>query len=130
VITAVSGHIATHEAGAIEATGHKVHTIMTKDGKITPYQIQEILDEHMTVPHMVKPRMVSISDTTEVGTIYTKQELTDLSSFCHERGLFLYLDGARLGSALTARRNDLTLADVASLTDVFYIGGTKNGALL
>ncbi len=130
VISANTGHINTHEAGAIEATGHKINTIESNDGKITISDIKKVLDEHTTVPHMVKPKLVYISNSTELGTIYKKQELTELSNFCKENSLFLFLDGARLGSALTSSVNDLTLTDIASLTDVFYIGGTKNGALL
>jgi threonine aldolase len=129
VISAQTGHIFVHETGAIEATGHKVVTVESQDGKLTPAMIQGALDFH-TDEHMVKPRMVYISNTTEVGTIYTKTELTALWEFCQTRNLLLFMDGARLGSALTARGNDLTLADVAQLTDAFYIGGTKNGALL
>ena len=130
VICANTGHVQVHEAGAIEATGHKINTIVTNDGKIRPTDIQIILDEHTNVPHMVVPKMVYISNSTEVGTIYKKQELEALSSFCRSKKLYLFLDGARLGSALMAEDNNLTLAEIASLTDVFYIGGTKNGALL
>ncbi len=130
VICAQTGHIFVHETGAIEATGHKINTIKSSDGKIRPEEIQLILDEHTTVPHMVKPKMVYISNSTEIGTIYKKKELENLSQFCKNKGLYLFLDGARLGSALCAGTNDLTLTDLSQLTDVFYIGGTKNGALL
>ncbi|RLZ11845.1 threonine aldolase family protein [Faecalibacter macacae] len=129
VIAADSGHIAVHETGAIEATGHKVNTIPTSNGKITPQQVQEVLNLH-TDEHMVKPKMVYISNSTEVGSVYTKSELTDLYQFCQENKLYLFVDGARLGSALTSSKCDLTLEDMAHLTDVFYIGGTKNGALI
>ena len=129
VIAAASGHIATHETGAIEATGHKVITLPSADGKLSPAMIQPVLDEHDN-EHMVSPRVVYVSDSTELGTIYSRAELTALHSFCRTHGLYLYLDGARLGSALTAPGNDLGLADIAALTDAFYIGGTKNGALL
>ena len=129
VISASTGHINVHETGAVEAAGHKVLTAFCPDGKLTPDQIAGILALH-TDEHMVQPRMVYISDSTEVGTRYTKQELSALSGFCREHGLYLFLDGARLGSALTCASNDLTLADIAALTDLFYIGGTKNGALL
>lgn len=129
VIAADSGHIATHETGAIEATGHKVLTAPAADAKLTPALIQPLLDAHGS-EHMVQPRLVYISNSTELGTIYSKAELSELSAFCRARGLLLYLDGARIGSALTAPGNDLALADVAALTDAFYIGGTKNGALL
>ncbi len=129
VITADTGHINVHETGAIEATGHKVNVAVSKDGKLTPKQIKEILDMH-TDEHMVKPRLVYISNSTEIGTIYKKTELEELSSFCKANDLLLFLDGARLGSALCAKDNDLTLMELSKLVDVFYIGGTKNGALL
>ncbi len=128
-IAAATGHINVHETGAIEATGHKVVTAASGNGKLTPELVKSVLDTHPN-EHMVKPRLVYISDSTEVGTIYTKAELTDLSKYCKDNGLYLYLDGARLGSALTALGNDVTLKDLAELTDAFYIGGTKNGALL
>lgn len=128
VISAATGHINVHETGAIEATGHKVIAIPTDDGKLTPALIQTALDFH-TDEHMVQPKMVYISNSTEIGTQYTKKELEALSHFCRLHHLYLFLDGARLGSALTSPANDLTLADIAALTDVFYIGGTKNGAL-
>ena len=128
VICAETGHINVHETGAIEATGHKVLGQQTSDGKLTPVHIQTVLDWH-TDEHMVQPKMVYISNATEVGTQYTKSELEALSAFCRQHGLYLFMDGARMGAALTSRANDLTLADIASLTDVFYIGGTKNGAL-
>lgn len=128
VISAETGHINVHETGAIEATGHKVLAIASPDGKLTPQLVQKSLDFH-TDEHMVQPKMVYISNTTEIGTQYTLQELTALSSFCKDHGLYLFMDGARMGSALTSPANDLTLAQIASLTDVFYIGGTKNGAL-
>lgn len=127
-VAAVSGHINTHETGAIEATGHKVVTAPAPDGKLTPALIQGILDSHPD-EHMVKPKLVYISDSTEVGTIYSRAELEALSRFSKENSLYLYLDGARLGSALTCAENDLTMKDIAKLTDAFYIGGTKNGAL-
>jgi threonine aldolase len=129
VIAASTGHIATHETGAIEATGHKVIITETSDGKLKPEHIQWVLDTH-TDEHMVKPKMVYISNSTEVGSIYKKDELKDLSIFCKKNNLILYLDGARLGSALTSKENDMTLKDLGNLTDAFYIGGTKNGALM
>ena len=128
VISAVTGHINVHETGAIEATGHKVLAMDTPDGKLTPALVMQALDFH-TDEHMVQPKMVYISDTTEIGTQYTLSELEALSRFCRQNGLYLFLDGARLGAALTSPVNDLTLADIARLADVFYIGGTKNGAL-
>lgn len=131
VISANSGHINVHEAGAIEATGHKINYVNTKDGKLTPSDIKVIVDEHDNdPPHMVKPRLVYISNSTEIGTIYKKKELEDISAFCKSKNLFLFLDGARLGSALCSSENDLTLAELSNLVDVFYIGGTKNGAMI
>lgn len=129
VIAATTGHIVVHEAGSIEATGHKINTIETENGKLTPRDIEPVLNFHEN-EHMVKPKLVFISNSTEIGSIYTKKELEELSSFCKQKNLFLYLDGARLGSALTSGDNDLGLADISKLVDVFYIGGTKNGALL
>ena len=129
VIAAATGHIAVHETGAVEATGHKVCTVESPDGKLTPAMIESVLAGHNGTEHMVLPRLVYISDTTEIGTIYTKAELTALRRCCDEHGLYLYLDGARLGCALTSLENDLTLPDLAALTDGFTIGGTKNGAL-
>ena len=129
VIAAQTGHVSTHETGAIEATGHKVCTVESPDGKLTPALVESVLAQHNGTEHMVLPRLVYISDTTEIGTLYTKAELTALRQCCQAHGLFLYLDGARLGSALTAPGNDLTLPDLAALTDAFTIGGTKNGAL-
>lgn len=129
VIAAHTGHILVHEAGAIEATGHKIISIETKDGKLTPSHIKNTLEIH-TDEHMVKPKLVYISNSTEIGTIYNKNELEQLSRFCKENNLLLYLDGARLGSALCCTENDLELKDLGKLVDAFYIGGTKNGALL
>lgn len=128
VISAHTGHVNVHETGAIEATGHKVCTAYAPDGKLTPELVESVVKGHSS-EHMVLPRLVYISNTTEVGTIYRKAELEALRRCCDEHGLFLFLDGARLGSALTCPENDLTLADLAALTDAFYIGGTKNGAL-
>lgn len=128
VISASTGHVNVHETGAIEATGHKVLAMPTDDGKLTPALVLQALDFH-TDEHMVQPKMVYISNSTEIGTQYTKSELEALHHICKQKNLYLFLDGARLGSALTSSVNDLTLADIAALTDVFYIGGTKNGAL-
>ncbi|GEP66692.1 amino acid lyase [Clostridium beijerinckii] len=127
-IGADTSHINCHETGAIEATGHKVITMRTKDGKLTPNLIQNVVDSHSD-EHMVQPKLVYISNSTELGTLYTKAELIDLHDCCKRNKLLLYLDGARLGAALVAEENDLTLADIAKLVDAFYIGGTKNGAL-
>ena len=130
VIAAVSGHINAHETGAVEATGHKILTVPSEAGKISAAQIQEVYDAHYQQDgpeHTVQPGMVYISQSTENGTVYTKAELEALSATCRKLGLPLFLDGARLGYGLAA--SDLTLADVARLCDVFYIGGTKVGAL-
>jgi threonine aldolase len=128
VIGADTSHVNCHETGAIEATGHKVITMKTEDGKLTPYLIQKVVDAH-TDEHMVQPKLVYISNSTELGTLYRKSELEELHNCCIKNNLLLYLDGARLGSALASEDSDLTLADIANLTDAFYIGGTKNGAL-
>lgn len=130
VISATTGHIYTNETGAIEATGHKINAIEGINGKLTPVHIQHVLDGHSNKPHVLKQRMVYISNPTEMGTIYSKSELKVLYTFCQTNDLYLFMDGARLGHALMAKDNDLTLADIASYTDVFWIGGTKNGALL
>lgn len=130
VVSAATGHIFTNESGAIEATGHKVHGIENTDGKIRPADIQKLIDAHQNKPHQVKQKMVYISNSTELGTIYSKKELIDLYQFCQERNLYLFVDGARLGHAVTAETNDLTLEDFGKYTDAFYLGGTKNGALI
>lgn len=127
-IAAHTGHIATHETGAIEATGHKVLTVAGDDGKLSPESIRPVLRGHGD-EHMVQPKLVYASDSTELGTIYTRAELQALSAYCRQHGLLLFLDGARLGAALTAEGNDLALADIAACCDAFTIGGTKNGAL-
>ena len=130
VVAADSSHINGHEVGAVEATGHKILQVCAgADGKIRPEQIEPILERHRD-EHLVKPRLVEIADATESGMVYTKAELTALSQFCREHDLLLFLDGARLGSALASPASDLTLPDLAELTDAFYIGGTKNGALM
>ena len=129
VIAADTGHIVGHENGAIEATGHKVINMPCIEGKLTPEDIQKALDLN-SEEYSVQPKMVYISNTTELGTIYSKAELIAINKICNEKELILFLDGARLGSALTCKSNDLELKDIANLVDVFYIGGTKNGALL
>lgn len=132
VVCAETGHINVHETGAIEATGHKVLPLPSKDGKITASQVQEVYESHWndaTHEHIVQPGMVYISNPTENGTLYSKEELTELNQVCRNFDLPLYLDGARLGYGLAAEGNDLTLSDIAKLCDVFYIGGTKVGAL-
>ena len=128
VIATERSHINTHETGASEGCGHKVLSMPGEDGKLTREDIREAVQFH-TTEHMVHPAAVYISDTTEIGSVYTKQELTAIREVCNEYGLLLFLDGARLGSALASSANDLTLRDLAWLTDVFTIGGTKNGAL-
>lgn len=132
VISADSGHINVHETGAIEATGHKVLAIHSPDGKLTAEQIRKAAREQsaaMDAEHTVQPKMVYISNPTEVGTIYSKAELEQISIACKDCGLLLFMDGARLGYGLTAPGNDLTFADLARYCDVFYIGGTKVGAM-
>ena len=132
VISAVTGHINVHETGAVEATGHKVLALPSKDGKITASQVRAYYDAHWNDAdheHIVQPGMVYISHPTENGTLYTKKELADLHEVCRKYGMLLFLDGARLGYGLMAETNDITLADLAKYTDVFYIGGTKVGAL-
>lgn len=129
VIAVETGHVCVHETGAIEATGHKVIAVPSEDGKIRAQQILKVLEEH-TDEHMVKPKLVYISDSTEIGTIYTKSELEAISAVCRANGLYLFLDGARMGCALMCKENDLKMEDFPRLTDAFYIGGTKNGALM
>lgn len=132
VLCAVSGHINVHETGAVESCGHKVLGLPSEDGRITASQVENAYLAHVndgSFEHMVQPKMVYISNPTELGTIYSKKELTELSETCHRYGLYLFLDGARLGYGLAAAGNDLTFQDIAALCDVFYIGGTKIGAL-
>ncbi|MDE1180829.1 aminotransferase class I/II-fold pyridoxal phosphate-dependent enzyme [Paraburkholderia sp.] len=130
VIAVNSGHIVVREAGAIEATGHKLITVPAVDGKLTPGNIEAALASNAHFPHMAKPRLIYISNATETGTIYTLAELRAISALARQRGLILFLDGARLGAALASSKNDATLADIASLVDLFWIGGTKVGTLL
>ena len=130
VVSALTGHIFTNESGAFEATGHKIHGVETADGKLRPQDIQNILDAHQNFPHQLKQRLVYISNSTEIGTIYSKKELQELYEFCQNKNLILFMDGARLGHALTAETSDMSLADIAKYTDAFYLGGTKNGALI
>ncbi len=132
VIAAATGHVAGHEAGAIEYTGHKVLGLPQKNGKLSADTVRDFCQTFFADgnhDHMVFPGMVYISHPTEYGTLYTKAELEALSAVCHEFKLPLFLDGARLGYGLVAEGTDVTLADLARLTDVFYIGGTKVGAL-
>ncbi|MEG2789238.1 MAG: aminotransferase class I/II-fold pyridoxal phosphate-dependent enzyme [Romboutsia sp.] len=129
VISANTGHIFVNEAGSIEATGHKVISVDVEDGKLRKDDIALTLNKFIN-EHVVKPKLVYISNSTEIGTIYTKAELEGLNEICRENNLLLFMDGARLGSALSCKENDLTLEEISRLTDAFYIGGTKNGALL
>lgn len=131
-ICADTGHIACHETGAIEATGHKVLALPSKDGKIRAEQIEQTVRKHYedgSHEHIVQPGMVYISFPTESGTLYSKQELTDIYGVCQKLDIPLFIDGARLGYGLTSPQCDITLKELASLCDVFYIGGTKCGAL-
>ena len=132
VISASSGHINVHESGAVEFTGHKVIEIPQKNGKLDPADLKAWLDvffSDATHDHMVFPGMVYISHPTEMGTLYSKAELEAISDICHEHDISLFLDGARLGYGLMSSQTDVTLEDIVKLTDVFYIGGTKVGAL-
>ena len=129
---ACSAHINVHETGAVEATGHKVLSVPSGDGKITAAQVKKVVEEHWasdSFEHTAQPKLVYISNPTELGTLYTLSELEALSAVCREKGLYLFMDGARLGYGLAAKDNDVTLPDIARLCDVFYIGGTKVGAL-
>ncbi|KAH0435777.1 beta-eliminating lyase [Colletotrichum camelliae] len=131
VIAASSGHIVTRETGAVEASGHKIINVPPLDGgKLTPASIQRAVDDNWHFPHMAKPRLVYISNATEIGTVYTKTELAAIKAVCEANELLLFLDGARIGTALASPANDMTLRDILDLTDIFWIGGTKNGALL
>ena len=132
VLAAESGHIAVHESGAIEASGHKVLTLPHYDGKVRAEDVERFITEFYadeTYPHMVAPGMLYISQPTEYGTVYTLKELEALSAVCHKHNIPLYIDGARMGYALAAEGADFTLRDIARLADVFYIGGTKLGTL-
>lgn len=132
VISADTGHINVHETGAIESCGHKVLAQPSMDGKLTAQCVEQVYLEHKSddsFEHMVQPKMVYISNPTEIGTIYSKKELQELSKVCRKYGLYLFMDGARLGYGLTAEGNDVDLPYLAECCDVFYIGGTKVGAL-
>jgi len=132
VVSATTGHVAVHEAGAIEYTGNKVLEVPAKEGKIIIPELEKFLEVFYAdgnAEHMVFPGLVYISHPTEYGTLYTKDELTRLSQICRKYDMPLFLDGARLGYGLASKTTDVTLHDIATLTDVFYIGGTKVGAL-
>lgn len=132
VLAAESGHISVHEAGAIEASGHKILTLPQHEGKVWASELKEYIENFYsddTYEHMVAPGMLYISYPTEYGTIYSLDELKEISNICHKAEIPLYIDGARLAYGLAAENNDVTLKDIANLCDVFYIGGTKVGAL-
>ncbi|MBR0031574.1 MAG: aminotransferase class I/II-fold pyridoxal phosphate-dependent enzyme [Treponema sp.] len=132
VISAASGHVSVHEAGAIEFTGRKVLTLPSHDGKIDAAELDSFITDFYADgnhEHMVFPGIVYISHPTEYGTLYSKNELTEISKICHKHKIPLFLDGARLGYGLMSKSSDMTLPDIAELCDVFYIGGTKVGAL-
>ena len=133
VLCAHSGHINVHETGSVEATGHKIITVPSGDGKVTALQVAQMAAaqaEDESAEHNVRIGMVYISHPTELGTIYSYDELSELSAVCKQCGLSLYMDGARLAYALSAEGNDLSLKDIACFCDAFYIGGTKCGAML
>ncbi|MGN0974855.1 MAG: threonine aldolase family protein [Gemmiger sp.] len=132
VLCADSAHIHVHETGAVEATGHKCLALPSVQGKITAQQVRSACDEHLanaSHEHIVQPGMVYLSNPTEDGTLYTREELVEISSVCYEYGLYLFVDGARMAYGLAAPGNDLSLTDYAALCDAFYLGGTKCGAL-
>ena len=132
VVCAETGHINVHETGAVEHSGHKVLALPASEGKITAEQVSQTLQGHhddVNFEHMVQPGMVYISFPTEYGTLYSLAELTAISDVCRKWGVPLFVDGARLGYGLMSSRCDVTLPDLAKLADVFYIGGTKQGAL-
>lgn len=132
VVSALTGHIACHESGAIEASGHKIITIPSHDGKISAKELEAVFVGYMndeSREHTVMPGAVYVSHPTEYGTLYTKAELAEIHSICKKYDAPLFLDGARLGYGLVANGTDLSLSDIAEYTDVFYIGGTKVGAL-
>lgn len=132
VVAATTGHVAAHEAGAIEYSGHKVLTVPGYEGKLKAEDVDRLAADFYADAnheHMVFPGMVYISFPTEYGTIYTKKELEELQKVCKKYNMPLFLDGARLGYGLMSKDCDVTIEDIAKLTDVFYIGGTKVGAL-
>ena len=131
-ICANTGHINVHETGAVEATGHKVIGLPSADGKLTGAQVEQAAVSYLSdadAEHTVQPKLVYISNSTELGTVYTRKELKELSSVCRKYGFYLFVDGARLGYAIASVESDITLKDLAELCDVFYIGMTKGGAM-
>ena len=129
VISLETGHINVHETGAIEGTGHKIITVKGNNGKMHPSDVLKVLKVYKD-EHMVKPKLVYISNSTEIGTIYSRNELIALSNVCKENDLYFFIDGARLGSALTSKSNDVELGLLGNVCDAFYVGGAKNGLLL
>ena len=133
VISADSGHIHVHETGAVEHTGHKIHVVKGENGKLSAASVEAEAENYRTSgvkEHITQPKMVYISFPTEYGTLYSKKELEEISAVCRKYGLYLMIDGARMGYGLGAKVNDLKLSDLAALADVFYIGGTKCGAMM
>lgn len=128
VICAFTGHINVHETGAIEATGHKVLGLDSLDGKLTPTMIEECLAYHSDF-FFVEPKLVYISNTTEIGTVYSREELIAVKECCDKHGLYLFMDGARLAYALSSEASDITWEDLGKYTDILFIGGTKCGAM-
>ena len=126
VISADSGHINVHETGTIEQSGHKVLTVPNVLGKINVTDLDKVVKAH-TDEHMVMPKMVYLSNSTEFGTVYKYQELLAISNYCKENKLYFFMDGARLGAALASKECDYKISDLPKLVDAFYIGGTKNG---
>ena len=132
VICAQTGHINIHESGAIESTGHKILTLPSRNGLLNYDEVRKYLQDFYSEPtceHMVQPGLIYISYSSELGTLYKKNDLENFRKICDEYNLKLFLDGARLGAGLTSEKSDLNINDIAKLCDVFYIGGTKNGAL-
>ncbi len=132
-LSATTGHIHTHETGALEATGHKVLLLDHQDGKLSAESIRTYMEDYLALPnpeHKVEPKLVYLSQSTELGTLYSKEELKEIHELCQEYGLYLFIDGARLGYALASEENDLTLKDLTEFCDAFYIGGTKVGAMM
>ena len=128
VIAVDTGHVNVHETGAIEGSGHKILTVKGVEGKLTPEEVLEVLAKHSDC-HMVIPKLVYISNSTELGTVYRCEEIKALYRLCQEKGLYLYIDGARLAAALASTLADYTLVEIAKYSDAFYLGGTKNGVL-
>lgn len=134
IVACDTGHIAVNEAGAIEATGHKVILAESKQGKLTIEALEKVKARHSFTPHVVRAKAVYISNTTELGTVYTYEELKALSDYCRSNDMYLFMDGARLGTAIAYTHSNpnerkLTFADFAELTDIFWFGGTKMGAM-